>query len=200
VNYSVAWLALLATATAGCGLQATVGRGGTAQRPAAWVGNVGLDAQAQRTSGASAGLRTGMLIDHGLVVKNAVLHGGYDTLVVPGWLTLEPGVDLGAGQPAIHVFRGVGAYGGLAGTARLRFVTGDREPNYNVLFPFVELVLLPRGGIWLPPEGAGSTAAYFDWSVELGIRLGLGSDIISPRQGQIPEDHSTDAQAGGGLR
>lgn len=193
-------LVVLAAATAGCGLQVTTGRGATAHEPAAWVGSVGLNAQAQRRSGATVGIRTGMLVDHGFVVKNAMLHGGYDTLLVPGWLTLEPGIDLGAGQSALHVFRGVGAYGGLSGTARLRFMTGDREPDYNILFPFMDLVLMPRGGIWLPPEGAGSTAAYFDWSIELGLRFGLGTDIISQRQGQIPEDQSTDSRTGGAPR
>jgi hypothetical protein len=184
-----AWSAtpvVLAPLLAACGVAATTGPAWVGHERDAWQANLAVGTHAQRKSGGVAGVRVGSVIDHGAVLKSGMLRGGYDAIVIPGWLVLQPGVDLGAGQPVRHVFDGVGAYGGGSFELRLRYWTGDRAPSFNLAFPAFDVVLGGRSGFWLPPEHSNTTAAFFEGAVEFGLRFGFGTDFTSPSQGETP--------------
>jgi hypothetical protein len=173
----------------GCGLQLAGGVGNVGHGRVDGVGHAGLTTFAQRRSGPAVGLRANMVRrDHGLSLRSGTLHAGWDARLIPGWFALEPGLDFGAGQPSARVFSGVGAYAGGAMTARLRVVAGDREPVYNLFFPVVELVVVPRAGVWMPPEGSPRTTPYGEGGIELGFRFGIGSDIIGAAQGHFSNE------------
>jgi hypothetical protein len=147
-----------------------------------------LGTHAQRKSSASVAARLGMLADDGLTIKHGMLHGGYDIVIVPGWLMLDVGPDFGAGQPMNHLFDGTGAYAGFSANLHVRPTPGgDKEPGFNIFFPLVEVVAMGRTGLWMPPEGSNRTDPFVDRGIEIGIRLGLGSDIFSPNQGRISD-------------
>jgi hypothetical protein len=172
----------------GCALQATAGPGAVGHADSVASVSAAATMHALRKSNGIVGMRVGMRVDDGLSLKHGILHGGNDFLLVPGWLTLEPGLDLGAGRPFSPVFTGVGAYAGVSGTARFRVTPGgDREPAFNIAYPMVELVFMPRLGAWMPPEGSNTTTPYAEWSVEFGVRLAVGSDLFSPAQGKISD-------------
>jgi len=189
----------LAPLLAACGLQATAGPAWVGHERMAWQMNGVLGTHAQRHSGGVVGVRVGSVIDHGIALKSGVLHGGYDVLAIPGWLIVQPGLDVGAGQAVRHVFDGVGAYGGGSLEVRFRFWTGDRGASYNLAFPACDIVLGGRGGIWMPPEHSNTTAVYVERTLDLGVRFGFGSDLTSPSQGEMPS-RVTPSTAPGGAR
>lgn len=176
----------LAPLLVACGLEATTGPAWVGRERAAWQLNGAVGTHAQRKSGGVLGVRVGSVIDHGVVLKSGMLRGGYDAILIPGWLVLQPGVDLGAGQPVRHVFDGVGAYGGGSFELRVRYWTGDREPSFNLAFPAFDIVLGGRSGVWMPPEHSNTAAPYFEGAIDFGVRFALGTDLTSPSQGEVP--------------
>jgi hypothetical protein len=194
-----ALLALL-TSTSGCALQETTGAGWTGRRHAVATETVTATLHALRHSNGVVGVRAGTVVSDGLALKHGILHGGYDWRVWPGRLTLEPGIDLGAGAPLSHDLGGLGAYAGAAGSARLRlFGLDDAEPAFYVYGFAVELVVLPRVGFWVPPESAPSQRVYGEWAIEGGFRVVLASDLFVPSDGRVIDGSSAE-QGNGGAR
>lgn len=127
-----------------------------------------------------------MAVDHGLIPHQGIVHGGYDWRVVPGWVALQPGLDLGLGEPLAGGYSGIGAYLGAAATARVHVCgANDAEPAFNLVAPALEVVVTGRGGGWMPPEGNASTALVGEYGVEFGLRLAIGSDVVSEPQGKV---------------
>jgi len=176
---------LAVSALWGCGVSATAGPTWTGRRDVALQETVTIGTHAQRKSGAVVGLRLNTHVNDGLTLKSGAFHGGYDFILIPGWLALEPGADFGAGQPATHVYSGVGAYAGGTLVTRLRLTPGDREPGFNIAFPIVELTAGGHLGAWMPPEDSTTTRLYCDRGFDFGIRFAFGSDLVSPNQGGI---------------
>jgi hypothetical protein len=183
---TVRWLSLISVLpTMGCALQVSGGKTWTGSAVAADTATVTMTMHALRKSNGIVGVRLGTVFEDGLAIRHGILHGGYDIIAIPGWLTLEPGLDLGAGSPASQRFDGVGAYGGVSGTARLRVVgMGERETTFNIAFPMVEIVLLPRWGMWMPPEGSNTRTLYGEFSAEIGLRFAIGSDLATTSLGR----------------
>jgi len=178
---------VLAPLLVACGVQATTGPAWVGpHEPAAWQLNTSLGTHAQRGPGGVVSMRLGSVIDHGIVLKSGTLRGGYDAVLIPGWLVLQPALDLGAGQAVRHVFDGVGAYGGGSLELRLRYWTGDREKTYNLAFPAFDLVLGGHGGVWVPPEHSNTTTPYLEGALDFGLRFGFGSDLTAPSRGEMP--------------
>jgi hypothetical protein len=130
-------------------------------------------------------MRVNSVASKGYRLKSVMLHGGYDFLWKTGRWALEPGLDLGAGQAVRPVFDGVGAYGGAAATFRFRPYPWSLEPSYNLAYPMLEIVLLPRIGFWMPPQGSGSSTLYGEGGVTIGIRGTFGTDLATTGQGQV---------------
>lgn len=172
----------------GCGVQATGGPTHTSRDGWAKGGALTVTTQATRASNPVVAVRGSGIIESGYYFRNVGLHTGWDWLAMPGYLAVEAGPDLAAGKPIGHVYRGVGAYLGLSSTARVRLTKGaDREPTYNVLYPMLELVVSPRVGAWGPPEGATNPDLFVEYGVEVGFRFAFGSDLVSPRLGEIDD-------------
>jgi hypothetical protein len=178
---------LLSAILGGCGLQATSGAAWTDRHSGTPALTVRATSIGFRSNSPVVGIRMGMAIDHALVPKHGIVHGGYDWRVIPGQLVLEPGFDLGLGGPIRAEYTGIGAYLGASGSARLRLLgVNDDDPAFNVIAPIVEAVLIGRGGGWMPPEEADSRALIGEFGVELGLRMTLGSDLVIPVQGKVP--------------
>lgn len=180
-------IALLALGASGCAFQATSGPSWAGQDRSAAALTVGASTWGYRNSGAVVGGRVGMAIDHGLIPHQGVVTGGYDWRVVPGWVSLQPGLDLGLGGPvAAGAYPGIGAYLGAAATARVRICgVNDAEPSFTLIAPVLELVVTGRGGGWMPPEGNASTALVGEYAVEMGLRIALGTDVAAEAQGKV---------------
>ena len=173
----------------GCAAQLTSGAASTATARPVVTGTLEGTMHALRSNNGVAGARIATVIDHGVVIKQGIVHGGYDMRVMPGRFTLEPGIDLGAGAPVVHRFEGVGAYAGVSGTARLRiYGMDDSVPAFEVISPIIELVLAPRVGAWMPPEGSSVHTVYAEYGCEFGIRFALGSDLASAEQGHVTDE------------
>jgi hypothetical protein len=191
-------VALLLGPTA-CAVQATYSPAWAGHERAQQAVTVGGTMHAYRKSAGIVGVRVGTAIDHGLLPRQAFAHGGLDWRAVPGWIAVEPGLDLGLGGPLRSAYSGVGAYAGAALTARLRVLgTNDEETAFNVIAPAVELVLVGRGGGWMPPEGAESTTLVGEWSAEVGVRFALGSDVFSEPAGKVQEPRGPASRSNGG--
>jgi hypothetical protein len=171
--------------TAGCGVQATAGPEwaghGTARLGITTTGTL----QALRDSNSVVALRVNSVAHDGYSLKSAMLHGGYDMLCSRLPLAFEPGIDLGIGQAARPVFGGTGAYGGISSTFRLRPWPWTIDPSYDLAFPMIELVIVPRIGLWMPPESSGNATLYGEGGVEFGLRIALGSDLATTDQGHV---------------
>ncbi len=182
---------------AGCGFQLGGGVANNARGDRKATASASVVMNAAREHNGVVGARVATVADGGLEIRSGALHAGYDFVVAPGWLTLEPGVDLGAGSPVNRLYRGVGAYGGFAGTARLRpFGNADRGPEYNLFFLTPELVFAPRGGWWMAPEGAGR-GFDVEWGLELAVRVVFRSDLAGPPQGRPANDRQADPRPEG---
>ncbi|HEU4408171.1 MAG TPA: hypothetical protein VFS43_23110 [Polyangiaceae bacterium] len=169
----------------------------TARGDARATTSVSASLNAGREHRGIVGARLTGAYDDGLAIRAGALRGGYDFVVVPGWLTLEPAIELGAGGPANRLYSGTGAYGGLAGTARLRpLPNSDRGPAFNVLYFTPELVLAPRAGFWMAPEGQGR-GFDVEYAGELALRLVFGSDLAGPPQGRPGNDRQAPEGAEG---
>lgn len=174
-------LGLLAS---GCGLQLGGGVANNAHGEAKATASALLALNAARESNGVLAARLTSVVDRGLEVRSGALHGGYDVVVTPGWLTTELGADLGAGSPVNRLYKGVGAYGGLSGGVRLRpFPNADRRPEYSLVHVAPEIVLAPRAGWWMAPEGAGR-GLDFEYGLELALRVVFRSDLASAPQGR----------------
>ena len=180
---AITTLVALAYGACGCGLQVTSGPAWSGERNTAVAMSGGLTMQALRRSNGIVGMRATTRIDNGLEIRSGMVHAGYDFVSEGSRLSIEPGIDFGAGGPVYPIYSGVGAYCGASGNLRVRLLgSGDQEPAYNVAFGFVELVLNPRTGFWIPREGV-PTRVYHDGAVEMGLRFGFGSDLGSTSQG-----------------
>lgn len=179
-----AWSLLFGLAQSGCAAQLTSGPEWAGNGPARAGITMTGTLQALRKSNGVVGVRVNSVAHEGYTLKSAMLHGGYDWLPVPGVIAFEPGFDFGVGQAVRPVFEGAGAYAGVSATLRLRIPTRPLEPAFNLAFPMFEVVLLPRAGGWMPPEGAGSTL-YFEGGLELGLRFAVGSDLTTSGQGHV---------------
>jgi hypothetical protein len=135
-----------------------------------------------RTSGATVGMRLGWLPDaEGLHLRNALLSVGYDEhFGATSPFGLEGLLDIGAGGSAFSRFEGVGMYGGLALSPRVRLLGhADQRPGFNVLLYYVDLVATGRGGLWAPPEDPDSHRSYWEWALEGGLRITFASDVLN---------------------
>jgi hypothetical protein len=187
---SVSGVVVLAVLATGCGLQATSGAVWTKNEAAPSLTFTGTT-QAYRTSSFVVGGRVGVAFHDAIVPRHAIVHGGYDWRVIPGHLVFEPGLDLGMGGPIARVYPGIGAYLGASPSLRLfLFGVNDDEPAFNVIATAFELVLTGRGGGWMPPEGAASTALVGEYGVELGLRVAIGSDVLADPLGKVQEPKS----------
>jgi hypothetical protein len=153
-----------------------------------------VQTQAIRTNGALVGIRTTMVRDsRALRIRNAALAFGHDWHVGESTpFGFECTLEAGAGGGVSHRYEGIGLYTGLTAAPRLRLVGGrDREPGYNLLLGYGDLVATGRAGFWSPPEGASSTKLDAEWAVELGLRFSLASDAVNaPSQSVATEpDH-----------
>jgi hypothetical protein len=159
-----------------------------------------LTSRASRKSAPVVGVRSTQTIDHGILLKQVALHGGYDGWLAGGRLILEPGIDLGAGGPLSDRYDGIGAYAGAAGSARLRLAflgDDDLKRSYSIVFVGVELVLAPRYGVWFPPEESSKRHVVPEFGFEGGLRFVFGSDIVGSAQGRpAGEDRPGEASAG----
>lgn len=182
----------------GCGFQIGAGMAATARGEARATTSVSAALNAGRKHRGIVGARLTGRYDNGFAIRAGALRGGYDFVVVPGWLTLEPAIELGAGGPVNRLYSGTGAYGGLAGTARLRpLPNSDRGPAFNILYFTPELVFAPRGGFWMAPEGQGR-GFDFEYGGELALRLVFGSDLGGPPQGRPGNDRQAPEGGEGG--
>jgi hypothetical protein len=160
---------------------------------------LGASTHAFRDGAGVFGLRLLTKFDDGFSIRSGMLHAGYDWRLVPGWLVFEPGVELGAGKPLTEAFASVGAYAGVAGNLRVRvWGVDDAEPAYNVYAAAFELVLMPRIGGWMPAEGEENQSVVLEWSLELGIRFAIGSDLLTKAQGKIADTESRTQPTDGG--
>jgi hypothetical protein len=141
--------------------------------------------EALRKSNSVVALRVNSVVSQGYRLKSAMLHGGYDFLWTAGRWAIEPGLDLGVGQALRPVFDGVGAYGGASTTLRFRPYPWTIEPSYNLAYPMLELVLLPRIGFWMPPQDSNNSTLYGEGGVTIGIRGTFGTDLVTSGQGQV---------------
>lgn len=139
----------------------------------------------ERRSTTVLGARLITVADHGFVVRSGMIHGGYDWVAIPGWLTWEwAGVDLGVGQPVNRDYAGPGAYGGFANALYFRPCDNPaRRKEFSIFHRVLEIVLTPRVGWWSTPEDHRPTGIDFEYAADLGIRLVLGSDFASREQG-----------------
>lgn len=178
----------------GCGLQATSGAvltGG--ERPQHLAISATAVVQPARKSNTTLGIRTTMVPDDGIEVKQVVLQGGYDLIgghdvaiarKLPQGFAVAFGPELGAGGPVDDRFSGKGAYVGGIITPRIRLSgNDDYRHSFSILFTGVELVASFRGGAWLPPEGSTTKLAYSEVGFDIGLRFVIGSDIVSGAQG-----------------
>jgi hypothetical protein len=140
--------------------------------------------EALRNSNSVVALRVNSVVDDGYRLKSAMLHAGYDVPFASRF-AVEGGLELGAGKAVHPLFGGTGAYSGASGTLRVRPYPWVLEPAYNLAFPMVEVLLMPRAGFWMPPEDSGNTRLYGEYSFELGLRLTLGSDLVTTGQGAV---------------
>lgn len=173
--------ACLAALTAGCSFTATARPVGSPANETGVVSSAGVQVQNARENGPIAGVRLTTITDSdGMRVRNAIFSAGYD--FHRGWrpLGLDLVADLGAGGPGYRRYDGVGAYAGAGAVLRCR-VWGDLdyEPGFNVVFFYLDLVLANRVGAWVPPEGAATRDAYGEYSLELGLRISLASDVVT---------------------
>ena len=81
--------------------------------------SMSVTTHAFRNGGSVFGLRLMTAYDRGLAIRSGALHGGYDWRIIPGWLVLEPGIELGVGRPAARSLGGAGSYAGAAINLRL---------------------------------------------------------------------------------
>jgi hypothetical protein len=178
-------LAVSALALSGCALQVTSGPSWANERhPAPIV--VGGTLESQRASGGTFGARVGMAMENGLVPKQGIIHAGYDIRAVPGWVVVEPRLDLGLGGPIASAYSGVGAYVGGGASVRLRvYGVNDEETAFNVIGLRCDVLLSARAGAWTPPEGATSTRVVGEYATELGVRVALTTDIHSGPPGAV---------------
>jgi hypothetical protein len=185
MRIAIGLLLLTCLGASGCAVQGTGGLEWAGKRGSV----VGFTAtgtlQALRKSNSVVGLRVNTVASHGYSIRSVMLHGGYDWLTQSAPLAFELGVDLGAGSSVQPLFDGVGAYGGVSSTLRFRPWPWTVEPSYNLLFPMVEVVLVPRVGFWMPPEGGNTTTLYAEGGAEIGLRFAIGSDLATSGQGQV---------------
>lgn len=196
-------LGVLIVLGGGCALQATGGPVYSGNKagggPVAVVG-FGVSSHVMRESTAILGIRMDSVVDDdGISPRDAIMHAGADLRAIPGRLVIEPGVDLGIGEPGAGGFDALGAYAGVGLAARLRlFGVDDDEPAFNIIAPSLELVAGARAGGWMPAEGAESAHIVHEFAFELGLRVAIGSDLFTPTQGRIQEADGLDAPSQGG--
>ena len=185
-------------ASTGCGLQLGTGPSRNATGHTQQTYSLGASLAVDRRSNGIVGTRVVTIADQGLELKALIVHGGWDFVAKPGWITLEPGVDLGMGSPVTNTFRGIGAYAGAAGNLRLRpFWNVAREPSFVIASLVPEIVFAPRAGWWMPSErSAAHGATDFEFGWEIALRINLSSDFSSGPQGHP----STDRQVPEGVR
>lgn len=178
--------ALLASACAGCALQATNGWA-TGQKDAApRVVTLETRLRDARRSGPYLGLGGTLAIEDAkrpLHVRSGSLSAGYHHC---GFRVLagEVGGELGIGEPLGRAFPAPGFYAGVGGTMLVR-VWGDRDGErvYQILSPTVDLALQGKLGVWSAPEGAPSPIVPAA-AVGVGLRITLSTDLLhAPHRG-----------------
>jgi hypothetical protein len=143
---------------------------------------LGLQTQSVRKNSSVVALRTTVRRrDDALQMRNVVMGLGWDWHIGPSSpFGFELLAEMGAGGSAVPEFSGIGMYAGGAAVPRLRLLGHeDRKPGYALVMSSVDLVLTPRLGIWLPPEGSASVRPYVEGALEIGLRLNLASDLLN---------------------
>ncbi len=176
-----------------CGIQAS----GGASVPRADFGDVGpyvgvaLQTQNLRTDSSVIGVRTAIWhIDDAVQFRNVILGLGWDLHVGPSSpLGFETLAEIGAGGSAAPQFPGVGMYAGLALAPRVRvFGHHDRKPGYALIMANGELVLIPRAGMWFPPDSERYQKPYFELAGEIAFRISIGSDLLNGAPKSVATD------------
>lgn len=174
----------------GCSFTAAARPVGSPANETGVVTSAAIQVQRVRENGPIAGARLTSIVDsEGLRIRNGIFSAGYD--FHRGWhrFGLELVADLGAGGPGYRRYDGVGAYAGAGAILRYRVLgTLDYEPGFNVVFFYVDIVAGNRAGAWIPPEGASTRNAYGEYSLDLGIRISLASDVINSSRQTIPSE------------
>lgn len=179
---------ICALTISGCAVQATSGVAWSGERAPRVPVTTGLTTQAFRESQGIFGLRMVTLVDRGFEIRSGIAHVGYDIVNDRRRWALEPGLDLGIGGPVRPIYPGVGGYAGISGNARYRlWGEGDQRPAYDLLFQALDVVVMPRAGLWMGPEERHEGTMFGDLALEIGLRFAIGSDVIGSKQGVSPD-------------
>lgn len=123
-------------------------------------------------------------VDAPIVVRGAVLQLGGRVRLADRF-ALESALDFGLGSPLARRYDSAGAYAGieLAGVLRL-WGAADYRPSFSTGYAMTDLVLTVRSGAWSPPAGEDGDWIDGEFTMELGLRITLGSDILSRQRWQ----------------
>ncbi|HKU38069.1 MAG TPA: hypothetical protein VJR89_07980 [Polyangiales bacterium] len=195
-------MVFLVWAASGCAVTIGGGRAHAGHaKPTVWTGTLAVTTHAFRDGGGIFGVRLVSTVEHGFELRSGMFHAGYDWRVVPGWVVFEPGVDIGAGSPMSESFESLGAYAGVGANLRVRvWGVQDSMPAYNVYGGSTEIVLTPRFGGWMPPEGNPNHDVVLEWSIELGVRFAIASDLLTRSQGKLSDTDSRPPETKEGAR
>jgi hypothetical protein len=188
---ALAWL--LCTTLSACAAAVSGGIAGATRASEHTPGiSLSVGAPTFRGNTGSFGLRVTTAVDHGLALRSGAIYGGYALNLLPGALVLEPALELGVGRPAAISIGGLGAYAGAATQLRVPLIgTSETEPVFNVYALTGDLLLSARAGGWMPPEAAKDKRLSWEWSIELGLRFSLGSDLMTRAQGEQADTQSS---------
>lgn len=186
---SIAFAAALTLTLGGCAMSLSGGQSYTGTSLATRASTVaGVSSHAFRGDAPTFGLKLRQTFEHGFHIRSAMVNAGYDLHACNGTLALEPGLDVGGGMPANRTFPGTGAYAGPAFNVRvLIYGVEDRPLTFNLATVAVEFLATVRGGLWMPPENSARKTLVGEWGFELGLRVALASDLVTPPPGKVRE-------------
>ena len=180
--------AVLTFALAGCAVSNTWGGTRTGSGPIRGTWTTGASSHAFRSDAPTFGMRLHSKVEHGLEIRNAMAHAGYDVHLFNGTMVLEPGMDIGGGAPTGRSFPGTGAYAGPALNVRVLIYGIEDEPlTFNLATIAIDFLAVARVGAWLPPESSRSKAVVGEWGFEFGFRFALASDLATVPPGKVKE-------------
>ena len=160
---------------------------------ARWGASIAGMTHIPRITQGVVGARLGTVFDSGIIPKHVIVAGGVDFHTDERFAVL-PSIELGAGSPFSTSWGSPGAYLGGSVASRVRLLgTGEEPAAYNVFAGALDLVVMPRLGAWMPPEGSGGEVAA-EWALEMGVRITLGSDLFAPTRGRVRQPSSLEAQ------
>jgi hypothetical protein len=171
---------LAATATLGCGLEASTGVHVPGPTTLPYSLALGGRLHHPRGTGGFAGghvLLTDPTPEASFGVRQVVGTAGYR--FVSSTLGTEVGAEAGVGEPPFERYPGPGMYsGGMASLLLRTYGDQDVEPGFAPAAVLADFVLTGRVGAWIPPSGAADRAATAGGALHVGYRVTLISDAI----------------------